>query len=269
MRMNFLNKNILITGASSGIGLQLAKDLANVDCTLILTARRYENLLNIRQELNHKSAKIIIYKNNVAEKQDVRKVYSAIKENMNKIDIAFLNAGTNSKLMPDAFSAEDAEITYGANLFGIIYWAELLIKEMKSRNDGMIIGVTSLADARGFSKNGFYSSSKVAASTLLESMRVDLIKHNIKVITVKPGFVRTPMTAANNFYMPFLMNVETASKIILSGIKKEKRVIRFPFLTTAGTVLLKLTPNFIYDRLSVGLRNSGEKLKENEKSKNN
>lgn len=267
--MVFSKKNILITGASSGIGLQIAKELANENCTLILTARRGETLKNIKEDLKNKPARVFVYKNDVAKKEDVRKVYSEVKAHIPQIDIAILNAGTNSKINPDMFSSEDADITYGANLFGIIYWAELLILEMKNRNSGMIVGITSLADARGFSKNGFYSSSKAAASILLESMRVDLIKYNIKVITVKPGFVRTPMTDANNFYMPFLMSVDKASKIILKEIQKEKRVIRFPFFTTAGTILLKLAPNFIYDRLSLGMRNSGEKIKGHEKNKTN
>ncbi len=267
--MVFSKKNILITGASSGIGLQIAKDLSNENCTLILTARRGETLKNIKNNLKNKPVKILVYQNDVANKEDVRKVYSEVNEHISQIDIAILNAGTNSKINPEMYSSEDAEITYGANLFGIIYWTELLIHEMKNRNSGMIVGITSLADARGFSNSGFYSSSKAAASILLESMRVDLIKYNIKVITVKPGFVRTPMTDANNFYMPFLMSVEKASKIILKKIQNEKRVIRFPFFTTAGTVLIKLAPNFIYDRLSVGMRNSGEKLKGNEKNRTN
>lgn len=262
--MNYSGKNILITGASSGIGLQLAKDLSKENCSLFLIARREELLIQLKEELKTKPAEIFLFKNDVSDKEDVSKVFADVKK-AGRIDIAILNAGTNSKLKPEEFSSEDAENIYGVNLFGIIYWAEHLIGEMKANNDGIIAGVTSLADARGFSKNAFYSSSKAAATILLEGMRVDLLKYNIKVITVKPGFVWTPMTRPNNFYMPLLMDVKKASKIILDGIKKEKRVIRFPLPIAVGSMSLKLLPNFIYDRLSVRMRNTGEKLKDKQK----
>lgn len=258
--MDFYKKNILITGASSGIGMQLAADLSRYECKLFLTARRENMLLELKEKLRNNAAEIFIYKNDVSDKSDVGRVYSEIISAHSQIDIAVLNAGVNSKQHEGRFSSEDALKTYGANLFGIIYWAEVIISSMKLRG-GYIVGVTSLADARGFSKNAFYSSSKAAASVLLESMRVDLQKDNIKVITVKPGFVKTPMTDANNFHMPLLMDVKKASKIIIEGLKKDKRVIRFPLPTAAGSMLLKAVPNFIYDRLAVKMRDTGERLK--------
>ncbi len=110
--------------------------------------------------------------------------------------------------------------------------------------------MTSLADARGFAKSGFYCSSKIAATTLLESVRVELKPHNIKVLTVKPGFVKTAMTDKNEFYMPFLMNVDKAAKKILKGIKKEKSVIQFPLPLVIGARLVKIMPDFLFDWLS-------------------
>ncbi len=95
----------------------------------------------------------------------------------------------------------------------------------------------------------FYCASKAAASIYLEGLRVELKKYGIKVITVKPGFVKTPMTDVNEFKMPFLMPADKAAKIILKGIKKEKRIIQFPFPTVIASKLIGLMPNFLYDYL--------------------
>ena len=101
-----------------------------------------------------------------------------------------------------------------------------------------------------FRKSGFYNASKAAATILLESLRIELKPFNVKVITVKPGFVRTPMTDKNEFHMPFMMNVDKAAKIILEGIKKEKLVIEFPLPIVLATKLMNILPNFLFDRLA-------------------
>ncbi len=103
---------------------------------------------------------------------------------------------------------------------------------------------------RGFPRSGIYCASKAAVSTFLESFRVELKLHNIKVITVRPGWVTTPMIKKNDFKMPFLMDADKAAKIIIDGIKKEKKVIEFPFGTVLGGKIIKILPNFIFDYLT-------------------
>jgi short-subunit dehydrogenase len=80
-------------------------------------------------------------------------------------------------------------------------------------------------------------------------LRIELTTFNIKVIIVKPGFVRTPMTDKNEFHMPFLMDVEKAAKIIINGIKKEKRIIQFPLATVIGSKIVKFMPDWLFDIL--------------------
>ncbi|HEY6436493.1 MAG TPA: hypothetical protein VIY47_07880 [Ignavibacteriaceae bacterium] len=84
---------------------------------------------------------------------------------------------------------------------------------------------------------------------MLESLRIELKPYKIKVITIKPGFVRTPMTDKNEFHMPFLMDVDKAARIIIEGIKKEKRIIQFPFTTVMGSKIVKLMPDWLFDFL--------------------
>jgi short-subunit dehydrogenase len=106
-----------------------------------------------------------------------------------------------------------------------------------------------LADSKGYSKSGFYSASKAAATIYLEGLSAELRNYNIKVLTVRPGFVRTPMTDKNEFDMPLLMEPEKASNIIISGIKKEKRMIQFPWQLVWATRLIRFVPNWLFERL--------------------
>lgn len=108
------------------------------------------------------------------------------------------------------------------------------MQDFISEKRGVIVGISSLGDGKGFPKSGFYSASKAALTIILESLRIELKKYNIKVITVKPGFIKTAMTDKNNFKMPYLMSVEEGSKIILDGLRKDKRIIEFPYKQQLG-----------------------------------
>ncbi len=246
--MDFNNKTILITGASSGIGKELAIQLSGYNCNLILTARRLDLLEKLSEQIQDKSS-VFVYKCDVSDKSKVSDLFKDITNRFGFIDIAILNAGTDQKTRINNFNSTDAEITMGINFLGLINWIELLLPVYLQQRKGMIVGVTSLADARGFPGSGYYCASKAATSHLLESLRIDLKPYNVKVITVKPGFVKTPMTDKNKFYMPFLMDVDKAVKIIIKGIIKEKRVIEFPFRTSVSAKIIKCLPNKLFDLL--------------------
>jgi short-subunit dehydrogenase len=147
------------------------------------------------------------------------------------------------------YNSEAAEQIFGSNLFGIIYWVEQLLPDFLNRKDGMIVGVSSLADSKGYSKSGFYSASKAAATIYLEGLAAELRNYNVKVLTVRPGFVKTPMTDKNEFVMPLIMSTEKASKIIIAGIEKEKRMIQFPWQLVWATRLIRFVPNWLFERL--------------------
>lgn len=241
----FKNKTILITGASSGIGLAIAKKLMKIDCKLILISRRIEILEKLKSESTN--AEINAHKNDVSDKEDVNLIYEKLKKN--KIDIAILNAGKGNTYKPGSFNIYDAEEIMKTNYFGVLYWIEHIIKMIGEDEKGIIAVVSSLADVRGFSSSGFYSSSKAALSNIIESLRIDFRK-KIKFITIRPGFVDTAMTKTNDFPMPFLMSSENAAEIILKGIEKEKSIIQFPFPMVLLTSIIKFLPSGIYDFLS-------------------
>lgn len=247
--MDLSNKVILLTGASSGIGYSLAKSLPKENCSLALISRNEKKLNDLLTELKNVRIKISAYLCDVGNIDEVRNSYQRIINDFGKIDIAILNAGTSHRLDIKNYSSEIAREIFNVNVFGIINFVEQLLPDFIERKEGMIVGVSSLAESRGFPKSGFYNASKSAASLMLESLRIELKPFNVKVLTVKPGFVRTAMTDKNEFQMPFLMDVEKAVQIIIEGIKKEKRIIQFPIPIVIGSKISKFMPDWLFDYL--------------------
>jgi len=247
--MDLNNKVVLLTGASSGIGYCLAKSLPKENCSIALISRRKNILDELVTELKNGGVKVFSYKCNVGNIDDVRNTFEQVKQDFGKIDIAILNAGASSRVDVRKYSSSRAKEIFEANTLGIVNYVEQLLPDFIQRKEGMIVGVSSLADSRGYPKSGFYNASKAAATILLESLRVELKPYNIKVLMVKPGFVRTPMTDKNEFHMPFLMDVDKAARIIIEGIKKEKRIIQFPFTTVIGSKIVKFMPDWLFDLL--------------------
>lgn len=248
--MKFNNKVVLVTGASSGIGKAIVVQLAEEKCKLVLLARRIELLEQLNDELQLTNDQSLIIKCDVSKKEDVAYAYKLIKEKFGGVDIAILNAGYGHEVSVENYNSRFAEDTFGANIFGIVYWVEQLLPKFVEKKEGVIVGVSSLADNRGYSGSGFYCASKAAASIYLEGLRIELKRYGIKVITVKPGFVKTPMTDKNKFKMPLLMEPEEAARIIIAGIKKEKKIIQFPWQLVFLTRFVGILPGNFYEWLA-------------------
>jgi short-subunit dehydrogenase len=247
--VDFNNKTVLLTGASSGIGYELARRLAKENTRLVISARREDILSKLADEISTPHNKVIPVKCDVSKRSDI---ISLIKETINhfgSIDAAVLNSGTSYRMSIEEDTLSRAEEIMKVNAISFLYFFDELIPIMK-KSGGIIAGVSSLAESRGFPYSGAYSASKAAASKLLESYRIELRKYKIRVITVKPGFVRTPMTDKNKFHMPFLMEPDKAADIIMKGLIKEKRIIQFPFPIVLGAKLVGLIPDSIFDYFS-------------------
>jgi short-subunit dehydrogenase len=248
-KINFEGKNILITGASAGIGKAIAEKLTELNCNVVLLSRRKEILEEFADKHKNSLGKIITIKCDVANFEEVKNAFVIIKSKLGQIDIAILNAGVSRRNDVKDFNSHIAEKIINTNFLGITYCTEFLIKDFMTRENGVIVGVSSLADSRGYPRSGFYSASKAAVTQLFESLRIELKPYNIKVIIVKPGFVRTAITDKNEFKMPFLMDVDKAAEIIINGIQKGKSVIQFPLPTVLGSKILNVLPNRLYDFL--------------------
>ncbi len=244
------NKVFLITGSSSGIGKEITKLLSKENCSLALLARRGDLLNSLADQLKPNKAIIKTYVCDVSNIDDVQTVIGKVRESFGQIDVVILNAGIGYKSVVPNYESEKAKETFDVNVIGITNFVEFILPDFVKRNQGMIVGVSSLADSKGWAGSGFYCASKAAATILLENLRVELKPFNVKVITVKPGFVKTPMTAKNKFPMPFLMSAEKAAKIIIKGMKKEKKVIQFPLPMVISSKLMRIVPDILFQYIS-------------------
>lgn len=244
--MKLDTKIILLTGASSGIGKALTEELTNHKCKIVALARNMEVL----QELEKKyPERVFAYKCDVTKFEEIESVYSDVKKNIGIPDIVILNAGISNKSNIEDYNSKEAINLVNTNFSSNLIWMENILPDFIKRKSGLIAAVSSLADNRAYSLSSVYSATKSALTYYLEGISIEAKKHNIKVCTIRPGFIKSQITDKNNFRMPFLMESDKAAKIIIKGLIKEKRYIQFPFKMVLLTRMIGLIPNSLFEFL--------------------
>jgi len=242
-----LNKRrVLITGASSGIGSALARELANHGCRLFLVARRLERLEALARDLDTTGVEVGYAWCDVADESSVRQAARQLEEQFGGVDVVILNAGIGGRFDVRNFRAADVEQVIKVNYLGAVYWLEHTLPYLVKQQAGAVVGISSLAAVRGLPGSGAYSASKAALSTFLESLRLELRPLGIHVLTVEPGFVRTEMTAGLKS-MPFMLEAGDAARRIVRALRRRRAVLRFPLVPAAAMRLIGLLPVAVYD----------------------
>jgi len=251
-------RNIVITGASQGIGKGLALKYAKNGDNLLLLARNQSALEELLDEINKIALdyeQIVKYHVcDVADYDNCMESFQFARNLFSHIDIAILNAGVSGSESFKNFRSVELKKIFEINVFGVVHFLELLIPDMLLRKSGTVVGISSLADSRGYPGSAAYCSSKIALSHILEAARAELLPNNVNVITVRPGFVKSNMTAKNKFNMPFLMDLEPAVEIIYNGIESNQKRINFPLPTSLASAFGKLVPGFIFDLVAKNIK---------------
>lgn len=212
-------KTVLITGASSGIGLALAKGYAKLGYQVIACGRSEQRL----QQLTHNNDNITSL---VFDINDDNQIHHA-SLNLPALDIVILNAG-DCQYIDDvlSFDAAKFEQIIQTNLIATAKLIEKLVCSIPP--NGQLVLMGSSVSILPLPRAQAYGASKAGLAYLAESLAIDLQKHHIKVSLISPGFIDTPLTAKNTFAMPFILSSLDASKRIIKGIRKEKAHISFP-----------------------------------------
>ncbi len=223
-------KTILITGASSGIGYELAKAYLIEGHKVIVLARSQNSLNSLAEAFPDTCVAISV---DLADKDAAMNVGRTIAERFSGLDVVILNAGTCEYVNAKAFSLEPFEKVMAINWQGTLNtlaFALPLLRFTAAEGKGaQLVGVSSMASLLPMPRSEAYGASTVALEYLLNSLRVDLNGENIHITIVRPGFVKTPLTDRNDFAMPFIMTPAQAAKKIIKGIKAHKWIIQFPW----------------------------------------
>lgn len=213
-------------------------------------ARNSERLASLKAEISTENNHIHYISCDVSDYNQCKTAFDIVKGEFEHIDMAIINAGTGLNSDLEVPHLDFARKVMDVNYFGVLNFAKVLFPHLMNKGGGDFIAVSSLADSRGFEGSGIYCSSKAALSVYLEAARIEMEKHNVRVMTIKPGFVDTNMTRQNSHKMPFIMTAEKAARKIHSAIKSNKLVYSFPWQTQLSAYIIKILPNGIYQRLA-------------------
>ncbi len=221
-------KNILISGAGSGIGRALAIAYSKAGVNLFLCGRNLEKLQTTKILCEELKANVLLQIVDVSDTWATKSWLEKIEENY-QLDLVIANAGISAGTCGDLESFAQVKKIFSTNLDGVLNLIHPAIEKMKLRKKGQIGIVSSLAGFRGLPSSPAYSASKSAVRVYSEGLRGNLAKFNIAVNAICPGYVKTPMTDVNEFPMPFLMTAEKCAAIIKRGLEENKSRIAFPF----------------------------------------
>jgi short-subunit dehydrogenase len=246
MAHSLAGKVALVTGASSGIGWELARQLATAGCRVGLVARREAPLRELEAHISSAGGTAAASIADVGQRDQVEAAFERIRSKLGPIDLVIANAGVGKATFLAPVNIADIEEMIRINLMGVIYTLSAALPEMLARQSGHLVAISSLAGLRGLPGESAYCASKAAVITYMDGLRIHLRGTGVRATTICPGFVRTPMTTNTDpVHMPQLMDADVAAKRILRAIRAGTKVYGFPWRLT---MLVKLS-RWLPDRL--------------------
>ncbi len=246
-------KRIFITGASSGLGMALAQEYAAQGASLGLVARREALLQELLQSLPHPE-RHRIYALDVRDSVALAAAAQDFIAAKQGLDIVIANAGVSQGTLTE--HSEDLPVfenLFAINVTGLVATFGPCIAALKQSaaqgGTARLVGISSVAGVRGLPGAAAYSASKAAVTSYCEALRIELRSTGIKVVTIAPGFIATPMTAKNPYKMPFLISAKEFAQRAVRCIEQGTSYRIIPWQMGWVALLMRILPNAIYDAL--------------------
>jgi len=244
---------VFITGASSGIGQALASRYAQAGWRLALVARRAEAMQAWAAGQGLGPERCAVYAADVAGAASITAAAQSCIAAQGLPDVVIANAGIS--LGVDTAYAEDLAVmqqVYATNVFGLAASFQPFILPMRERRSGTLVGIGSVAGVRGMPGHAAYCSSKAAVASYCESLRGECRGTGVRVVTVAPGYVATPLTSKNRYPMPFLMQPDAFAERAFKAIESGASYHVIPWQMGYVAKLLRLLPDAVFDRAFAG-----------------
>lgn len=248
-----MGKLAFITGASSGIGQALAWRAYQAGCDLALAARRVDEMQRWAQARELDPCRYRLYGVDVADIAAIVAAGETCLQEQGVPDIVVANAGISVGV--DTAEREDLARmarTFAVNNTGLAATFHPFIAAMRQRGSGRLVGMASVAGIRGLPGHGAYCASKAAVISYCESLRGELRGTGVRVVTISPGYIDTPLTRQNRYAMPFLMPAEDFAERAWRVIERGASYRVIPWQMGVVAKLLRLLPDSLFDRLLVG-----------------
>jgi short-subunit dehydrogenase len=224
MKYNFNQKSVWLTGASSGIGLLLAKTLLEAGAKVAVSSRNEEKLVQLFSEFDN----ALIVAGDLTCRRTNSEIVAKIKASFGCLDCVILNAGNAEYIDIQNFDHQPFENMMQTNYLSMVKGIAAALPELRQSKYPYLVGMSSSVAWQGLPQGQAYSASKAAIRNLFQGLKIELASENIAVSWICPGFVKTPLTDKNDFPMPFSVSAEKAVETILNQLQKQKTEIHFP-----------------------------------------
>lgn len=248
-----MDKLVFITGASSGIGQALAWRYHQAGWRLALAARRGAEIEQWARQQGIPAGRCAVYEADVAQTGSIAAAGHDCVARQGLPDAVIANAGISVGM--DTAVREDVDVmarVLATNTVGLAATFHPFVAPMVQRRRGTLVGIASVAGIRGLPGHGAYCASKAAAISYCESLRGELRASGVRVVTICPGYIATPLTARNRFPMPFLMTAPAFADRAFRAIEAGAGYRVIPWQMGAVAKLLRMLPNAVFDRAFAG-----------------